>query len=701
MEMKPLKIDTQAWNKSAKFQHYVALIFLTAISGVSCQTEPTDDPEGSQVLMGRGYGISSLTLFVSDLDSAQIHFTEVLGFSAPGPEMTEAGLIEGTVMTTFQFPDMSSIELLSLGDSVIVGGKDSVVIDYLDQFEGIGMYSLSSSSVDSTYSWLTTSGFAMDSVRTHDYVYPRPPSSDWYDDRMHIIKTSFETKRLPNHLPEFLEFSNFPYEWMRDWRSFYYMNRGFVQHPNGVVGVVAIKVVVEDLESARDDFRKMGFLEVADNPTEHMVRFKIKRNQELHLTTPLTPDDALAEFLKQHGSGVYAIVFEVKDLKETHDFLASTLPSDAATLDSLSNRITLQKEVAYGVQMEFIQEPEEQALLARQLNLNYGSKLDSTAAMYAKDMYVTYCALCHGDNREGYAADNAPSLRSQSLLATGQSSNIIKYAIQYGRPNTAMAGYALEQGGPLDMIEVELLLKWLSESSGVEEPLKLSREPVKGDVELGSKIYTSTCATCHGTNGEGITAPALGNPMLLATASDHFLRYAIAEGRDGTPMVAYKDSLSDDEIDAVTAFLRSRASGWDVPKPAVVSVPTPDQYVLNPDGMAPEFDLRDGLYVSAAQLSAALKEGRRFVLLDARSEVAWRQTHIPGAIPVPYYKEPETFVDDLPNDDTWIVAYCACPHAASGQVISTLRKYGFKNTAILDEGVLVWTQLGLPVQSGD
>lgn len=529
--------------------------------------------------MGNGYGISSLTLFVSDLDSAQIHFTDVLGFSAPSPEMTEDGLIEGTVMTTFPFADMSSIELLSLGDSVIVGGKDSLLLDYLDRFEGIGMYTLSSSSVDSTHSWLTTSGFTMDSLRTYEYVFPFPPPSDWYDDRMQILKTSFETIRLPSHLPEFMEFSNFPYESMREWKSFYYMSRGYSEHPNGVVGIAAIKVVVDDLDAARDEYRKMGLVEIAENPSDYMVRFKIKRNQELHVATPQSSDDDLAGFLQQHGPGVYAI--------------------------------------------------------------------------------------------------------------------------QYGRTNTAMAGYAMAQGGPLETIEVDLLLKWLSESSGLEEPVNLSREPVTGDVELGSRIYTASCATCHGENGEGTSAPALGNPMLLATASDQFLRYAIAEGRDGTPMVAYKDSLGDDEIDAVTAFLRSRASGWDVPKPAVVSVPTPDQYVLNPDGMAPEFDLRDGLYVSAAQLSAALKEGRRFVLLDARSEVAWRQTHIPGAIPVPYYKEPETFVEDLPNDDTWIVAYCACPHAASGQVISTLRKYGFKNTAILDEGVLIWTQMGYPVQSGE
>ncbi len=188
--------------------------------------------------------------------------------------------------------------------------------------------------------------------------------------------------------------------------------------------------------------------------------------------------------------------------------------------------------------------------------------------------------------------------------------------------------------------------------------------------------------------------------MLLATATDEFLRYAISEGRDGTPMIAYKDSLSVDEINGVTAFLRSRASGWNIPNTESVTVPTPDNYVLNPDGKAPDFDLREGLYVSSKQVYEAMQDSTRMIILDARSEVAWRQTHIPGSIPVPYYKEPEEFVDDLPNDGTWIVAYCACPHAASGRVINSLRRYGYKNTAIIDEGVLVWAQLGYPTKNG-
>jgi mono/diheme cytochrome c family protein/rhodanese-related sulfurtransferase len=263
-----------------------------------------------------------------------------------------------------------------------------------------------------------------------------------------------------------------------------------------------------------------------------------------------------------------------------------------------------------------------------------------------------------------------------------------------------MAGYLDAQGGPMEYIEIELVLQWLYENSGIVAPIEISREPVLGDVELGSEIYAQNCAVCHGSNGEGVSAPALGNPMLLATATDEFLKYAISEGRDGTPMIAYKDILSEDEINGVTAFLRSRASGWDIPNTESVTIPLPENYVLNPEGKAPNFDLREGLYVSSKQVYEAMQDSMRMIILDARSEVAWRQTHIPGSIPVPYYKEPEEFVDDLPNDDTWIVAYCACPHAASGRVINSLRRNGYKNTAIIDEVCLSGHNSGILLKTG-
>jgi cytochrome c oxidase cbb3-type subunit 3/ubiquinol-cytochrome c reductase cytochrome c subunit len=69
--------------------------------------------------------------------------------------------------------------------------------------------------------------------------------------------------------------------------------------------------------------------------------------------------------------------------------------------------------------------------------------------------------------------------------------------------------------------------------------------------------------------------------------------------------------------------------------------------------------------------------------------------HIVGAISTPYYDKKS--LDDIPNDGTWVLAYCACPHHVSGQVVEELRKRGYKHTAVIDEGVFAWQQKKYPV----
>jgi cbb3-type cytochrome c oxidase subunit III len=468
------------------------------------------------------------------------------------------------------------------------------------------------------------------------------------------------------------------------------------------VGISALRVVVSDLKAARQEFKKMGLRELEVNDTA--ARFKIAHSQELDVVAPKSDGDELSKFLKTRGPGVYAICFEVKNFKDTHDSLKKNLPAKALLTDTLQKRLTVLKEYAYGVQLEFVQESKEQAALAKIYNYKEGTKLDSASLRYASGMYAKYCALCHGKDRQGYAADFAPSLRSHALMATTQkprsSYNYLIHTIEYGRVGTAMAPYAKSQGGPLDEADIDLLIHWLQQLSGVKKPIEMSAEPITGNAALGKVLYAKHCARCHGAKGEGVRAPALGNPMLLATASDAFLRYTISEGRDSTPMPSFKDSLSKVQIDAVTAYIRSRASGWNAPKPVTVTEPVPANYILNPHNKAPKFTLREGRYVSAQQLLKALKERSRMIILDARSKAAWHQTHIPGAISVPYYEEPDKFIKDIPKDSTMIVAYCACPHAASTSVVNTLKRFGYKHTAILDEGILVWAQRGYPVEYG-
>lgn len=335
-----------------------------------------------------------------------------------------------------------------------------------------------------------------------------------------------------------------------------------------------------------------------------------------------------------------------------------------------------------------------------------GASADPEANRQAAAHYQRYCALCHGENREGYANDAAPSLETKTLFGLGP---VVPYnAIAYGRPGTPMGPYLDDLGGPMTMEEIRQLAIWLSEQAGVpmKPPDPEMLKPVRGDVELGAQIYATQCARCHGAEGDGgdpeQPGTALGNPTMLATSPDAFLRLAIAEGRAGTPMEGFEDRLSPEEIDAVTAFLRSRASGWDVPEEGrPVTPPEPEDWVLNPDGPAPEFDLQDGLYVSARDLHDALDEGRRLILLDTRVPYFWAMANIEGSVPIPYYSELDSVVEKLPRDGTWIVAYCECPRAAASSVVTKLRERGFDHTAVLWEGYVGWTALGYPVVTGD
>ena len=131
------------------------------------------------------------------------------------------------------------------------------------------------------------------------------------------------------------------------------------------------------------------------------------------------------------------------------------------------------------------------------------------------------------------------------------------------------------------------------------------------------------------------------------------------------------------------------------------SPPAIDEYVLNPDGEAPEWELKDDLYVMSADLYEALEDNRRLVLLDTRVSSMWQMAHIRGSVPIPYYHEDmEDVAENLPRDGTWIVTYCECPRAAAEYVNRKLVADGFENTAVLWEGAFGWVGLGYPVSRG-
>lgn len=315
-----------------------------------------------------------------------------------------------------------------------------------------------------------------------------------------------------------------------------------------------------------------------------------------------------------------------------------------------------------------------------------------------KALYDKYCKLCHGENAEGYAADNASALSNQQFLQT-VSDPFLFTAIERGRPGTAMAGYSDEVGGPLTTKDIRSIMVYLR-SLQTADDLSVDDRVVSGDAEAAKPVFAAKCAKCHGDVGQGKNAVSLNNPLFLASASDGYIRYAIEKGRNGTPMPAFGDELDERDIDNLTRLIRSWARNVGDARPLGEIPPTFENAVVNPDGPDPVFgELREGRYVPAELVKSELEKGAKMVFLDARPTSDWLKSHIPGALPFPYY-DTEKMIASLPKDGTWIIAYCACPHAASGTVMNALREQGFDNTAVLDEGILVWTARGYPLTFG-
>jgi cytochrome c oxidase cbb3-type subunit 3 len=314
----------------------------------------------------------------------------------------------------------------------------------------------------------------------------------------------------------------------------------------------------------------------------------------------------------------------------------------------------------------------------------------------AEAVYAQYCGLCHGPLGEGYAADAANALSNASFLGTA-SNQLIRRAIQYGRPGTPMSAWAQELGGPLSAVEVEALVQlirsWQSTPS-----IAVDNLAVDGVALRGEPLFSYYCTVCHGEAGAGGTFLSIQNPEFLASATDGFLRYAIQFGRPGTAMPAYGDMLTPQNIDDLVALIRS----WQV-EPTSRFGPPPSKDlgdpVLNAGGPEPEFSVAsDELYVSVEEVKSHLDAGAAMVFLDARPPTDYVQGHISGAVSVPFYGVAE-FLDQLPKD-IWIIAYCACPHAESTQASAVLKANGYTKVKVLDEGYNVWKESGYPVTIG-
>ncbi len=96
-------------------------------------------------------------------------------------------------------------------------------------------------------------------------------------------------------------------------------------------------------------------------------------------------------------------------------------------------------------------------------------------------------------------------------------------------------------------------------------------------VERGRNVYTASCVSCHGPEGQGVLSPTRGSGGIVglgpplrgvgARAADFYLRTGYMPLRDPSDQPRrQRPLLSDREIDAVVAYVAS-LGGPPVPKP--------------------------------------------------------------------------------------------------------------------------------------
>ncbi|MBI4850242.1 MAG: c-type cytochrome [Acidobacteria bacterium] len=181
-----------------------------------------------------------------------------------------------------------------------------------------------------------------------------------------------------------------------------------------------------------------------------------------------------------------------------------------------------------------------------------------------RTLYGTFCASCHGRNGEGARYPNTqafPAIASPDFLAIA-SDEFISNTIRKGRAGRRMAPW--EKDGGLKPNEIEAITKHLRELGKTSFTPEITPPRwVKGDANLGSRLYKANCSGCHGLKGQGGEGPALNNKEFLGSATDTFLVQTITKGRRNTPMAGFENpspirqALSQKEVEAIVTHIRN------------------------------------------------------------------------------------------------------------------------------------------------
>jgi mono/diheme cytochrome c family protein len=173
-------------------------------------------------------------------------------------------------------------------------------------------------------------------------------------------------------------------------------------------------------------------------------------------------------------------------------------------------------------------------------------------------LYHNYCSVCHGDRGDGHsrASDSlVPPPRDFTAPAAMVELNRDRMinSVTNGVAGTAMAGWKVQ----LNKAEIAAVVDYVRNS--IMKPHELIRDG------HGQALYLAHCVSCHGEDGKGVVyqggtwrrgAPDITTPKAAEEETRDRMIYSVKNGRSGTLMVDFGNSLSDKEIGQVVDYMR-------------------------------------------------------------------------------------------------------------------------------------------------
>ncbi len=195
--------------------------------------------------------------------------------------------------------------------------------------------------------------------------------------------------------------------------------------------------------------------------------------------------------------------------------------------------------------------------------------LSRRAELVGKMVYeeIGGCAACHGKSGEG---GSGPALRNPEFLRVASDGFLIG-TIVLGREQSAMLSFSHGGVSNLNADQIESVASYIRSFEDKPFAGRPRTDQTPSNIAAGQELFVSNCASCHGSDGRGLTnnerldgiAPSLNNPAFLSAANDGLILATIAMGRPGTAMKPFARhsggiaELSGDEILNILAFIRS------------------------------------------------------------------------------------------------------------------------------------------------